>query len=584
MNAATVTTSATTIGNISAQVVVSSAYAGCTATATLDNPVQVVATPTVTIYADHLTMCAGGATTLSAIVDASPMIPNNFNYEWIVDNGTPIPGVTSSYNLTLNAAGNHTVQARVTQNNLPSCMSSLSNIVNVLVAEQPVVSLNILNGSTICSGGTTTLNGVVTNYGNTVNGVTNSSIYGAMTFNWTSNGVSIIYQANMFTNQSQVDLTVNMAGNYTSQVEVTPAGYNCLPQTSNSVTFSVVNDPFWTNVSVSGSSNSHLCLGETVSLAASIQGGIFNGEGTNGHTQWVVTDGNGNTANVTSGAGGNAYDIPATSGMYVYTPTFVGDLGNGCQITNTNDVQSTVTVHELPTARFTDSNVIEMCDNDPNASAQMTVAFTGVAPFSFKVTGNDQVVIEQSSITSNTATFYVSPSVNTTYHIQQVTDSYCENSTLSTDAYASVVLVGCGEPQVITNPVDYIGSSSATCGGSVTYSGGASITARGVCWSTSQNPTVADPHTTDGNSLGEFTSTINGLTPNTNYYVRAYATNDIGISYGQEVAFTTLCDTVIVTINEAVNFNESVILTATGANSYVWSTGATTESITVSPT
>ena len=77
-------------------------------------------------------------------------------------------------------------------------------------------------------------------------------------------------------------------------------------------------------------------------------------------------------------------------------------------------------------------------------------------------------------------------------------------------------------------------------GGEVTSEGGAAVTARGVCWSTSINPTIADSHSTDGGGTGVFTSIIAGLMPATPYYVRAYATSSAGTAYGNEVPFTTL--------------------------------------------
>ena len=66
------------------------------------------------------------------------------------------------------------------------------------------------------------------------------------------------------------------------------------------------------------------------------------------------------------------------------------------------------------------------------------------------------------------------------------------------------------------------------------------VTSRGVCWSTSQNPTINDNKTTDGSGTGGFTSSLTNLTPNTTYYVRAYATNSAGTGYGNVVSFTTI--------------------------------------------
>jgi predicted RecA/RadA family phage recombinase len=85
-----------------------------------------------------------------------------------------------------------------------------------------------------------------------------------------------------------------------------------------------------------------------------------------------------------------------------------------------------------------------------------------------------------------------------------------------------------------------ITTTTATSGGTVGADGGASVTARGVCWSTTTNPTTLDSKTVDGTGTGIFTSAITGLTSGTTYYVRSYATNSIGTTYGPEVSFTTL--------------------------------------------
>ncbi|TAL80457.1 MAG: hypothetical protein EPN88_01205, partial [Bacteroidetes bacterium] len=94
-------------------------------------------------------------------------------------------------------------------------------------------------------------------------------------------------------------------------------------------------------------------------------------------------------------------------------------------------------------------------------------------------------------------------------------------------------------PTVTTTSVTSITTNSASSGGNVTSQGSSSVTSRGVCWSTNQNPTVADNKTTDGTGTGSFTSSITGLSPNTTYYLRAYATNSVGTSYGSQVSFTT---------------------------------------------
>lgn len=94
-------------------------------------------------------------------------------------------------------------------------------------------------------------------------------------------------------------------------------------------------------------------------------------------------------------------------------------------------------------------------------------------------------------------------------------------------------------PTVTTSSVTSIGTNSAESGGIVTNNGGENVTLRGVCWSTSQNPDRDDDCTRDGSDVGEFTSLIAGLNPDTGYYVRAYAVNSEGTGYGEEREFTT---------------------------------------------
>lgn len=139
---------------------------------------------------------------------------------------------------------------------------------------------------------------------------------------------------------------------------------------------------------------------------------------------------------------------------------------------------------------------------------------------------------------------------------------------------------------VVTGAVGAVTSTSATAGGTVTANGHEEIIARGVCWSTNNPPTISDSYTTDGVGIGEFTSTLNYLMPNTTYYLCAYVTNIIGTSYGEVITFTTSCNSVTVNITGAtdVSLGQSTTLTATGGNFYLWSTGDTTAAITVTPT
>jgi uncharacterized protein (TIGR02145 family) len=101
-------------------------------------------------------------------------------------------------------------------------------------------------------------------------------------------------------------------------------------------------------------------------------------------------------------------------------------------------------------------------------------------------------------------------------------------------------LASCKEiPEVSTEPVTNIAATEALTGGKVVDDFKAEVTDRGVCWSTNQSPSITDANTHDGSGLGSFESVITGLTYNTKYYVRAYATNSEGTGYGNEVEFTT---------------------------------------------
>ncbi len=96
-------------------------------------------------------------------------------------------------------------------------------------------------------------------------------------------------------------------------------------------------------------------------------------------------------------------------------------------------------------------------------------------------------------------------------------------------------------PTLTTTAVTGATGTAATSGGTITSQGGAAVTASGICWSTSPNPTTADSKTTGVTATGAFAGALTGLTAGIPYYVRAYATNAAGTSYGDQqgvVAYT----------------------------------------------
>jgi uncharacterized protein (TIGR02145 family) len=124
----------------------------------------------------------------------------------------------------------------------------------------------------------------------------------------------------------------------------------------------------------------------------------------------------------------------------------------------------------------------------------------------------------------------------TTYYVR----AYATNSVGT--GYGNEVTFGTNEVTgavLVTTEVTTVTSESAVAGGNITDAGGGNITARGICWGTSANPTIAGNKTTNGTGPGIFTGTLTGLTDGTTYYYRAYATNDFGTTYGQELHFIT---------------------------------------------
>ena len=139
---------------------------------------------------------------------------------------------------------------------------------------------------------------------------------------------------------------------------------------------------------------------------------------------------------------------------------------------------------------------------------------------------------------SNLTTFNdlgLSPNTAYTYRV------YAFNGVGNSLQYSNeVTLTTALLPSLTTAPISDTSAVSATCGGNITSDAGSSVTARGICWSTSSGPTTAlTTKTIDGTGTGSFTSNITGLSANTTYYVRAYATNANGTNYGNEVSFTT---------------------------------------------
>lgn len=127
---------------------------------------------------------------------------------------------------------------------------------------------------------------------------------------------------------------------------------------------------------------------------------------------------------------------------------------------------------------------------------------------------------------------------NTTYYVR----AYATNSAGTGYGPAVSFKTLIDLPTVTTTAVTGITKVAAVSGGDVSYDGGGTVTARGLVWGMSANPTITDGKIDGGNGLGAFVSNLTNLNKFTTYHVRAYATNSAGTAYGADVTFTTLAD------------------------------------------
>ena len=154
------------------------------------------------------------------------------------------------------------------------------------------------------------------------------------------------------------------------------------------------------------------------------------------------------------------------------------------------------------------------------------------------ITDADHNILGKATVSGGTATITLNGTMTAGSNLTLCVFGYNKVTNLQ----EITVMAPATAPTVTTTAISNIDKTTATGGGNVTADGGATVTARGICWSTSQNPTVDGNHTTDGTGTGNFTSSMTGLSANTTYYVRAYATNSAGTAYGEQVSFTTLPD------------------------------------------
>ena len=297
---------------------------------------------------------------------------------------------------------------------------------------------------------------------------------------------------------------------------------------------------------------------------ATIQGNITNDSGYPALSAGFLFADNAQMNNADRFAVGNLsgpieYDVTGLQpGHLYYFRAFASNVfdtvyGAKCNF-NTSALPPTVTTNPISSITATTA----VCGGEVTSDGGANVTLRGVC---WSTSQNPTVSNSYTNNGSGTGSFTSSIAgltAGTTYYVR----AYATNSAgTSYGNQFTFTTAAPTVPTVATNNVSNITATSATCGGNVTSDGGASVTARGVCWSTLQNPTVSSSHTTDGSGTGSFTSSITGLTANTTYYVRAYATNSAGTAYGEQRNFTTTsvpsftCGTSTVTDYDGNSYN-----------------------------
>jgi len=154
-------------------------------------------------------------------------------------------------------------------------------------------------------------------------------------------------------------------------------------------------------------------------------------------------------------------------------------------------------------------------------------------------------------------------SSNTTYYVRAYATNGVGTSYGNEISFTTIANI----PILTTIPVQSISTNGSISGGIITSDGGSPVTSRGVVWSTSQNPSVSLPtKTNDGIGLGSFNSNISGLSPNTTYYIRAYASNSAGTGYGNEVSFKTQIGAIPPTVITSIASDISYLTFTSGGN------------------
>lgn len=439
---------------------------------------------------------------------------------------TSNPGTTSSSYGSINSTGcpfpgssNKTSFTDATTPNMKSWAGANTNSPMTSIAENATtkdITFAFMGGSgggTAPTATTVAASSITTNSA-TLNGTVNANnATTTVTFEWgttTSLGNSINATPNSVTGTSNTNVTASLTGlsantTYYYRVKAVSANGTTYGSTLN---FTTAANP--TSVS--------LPYSQTFSSSSMPSGWTTQNTGTSITERWSVS----NTAN----AGGSAYEMKCT-----YQNVNPGTTRLITPAINTTGVsQVTLTFRHMLDAYSTGVTLRVQTSND---KTNWTNTSWSVATSSTNI--NATSVTVNISTNLNSATTYIAFVADG--NLYNIDYWYIDNVSISAGSGATI-------PTVTTGSVSNITTSTATVAGNVTADGGATVTERGICYSTSQNPTTANSKVASGSGTGSFSANLSGLAANTTYYARAYAINAQGTSYGSQVSFTTTASTV----------------------------------------
>lgn len=203
--------------------------------------------------------------------------------------------------------------------------------------------------------------------------------------------------------------------------------------------------------------------------------------------------------------------------------------------------------------------------------------FSNPVPVQYS-TGNASNYLLSTALTDVTASVDVNIPDGGTFYLRLY--PWHVNSSVSTGKYMVLQnveisgitsgIVIADPPSISTTSATYISTTFFTSGGKITTDGGGAVTARGVCWNTTGQPTIANNKTSDGTGVGSFVSKPTGLTAGVKYYLRAYATNSSGTAYGEEISVTTLASVSVPTVTTTSVSSVLVTTAQSGGNVSDW--------------